>query len=255
MSPCYLGQQVHETGLRNAIIEAFRARGIYPENVASLAEESLIWEDASKQLPPLDPVKIKLANEIALAASAFSLDPFQYSASDLPTIFSSRSDWGSFSSDEEREVKTELVGGLYDYAKGNVKELYLDQNKPIQVTGFHTVFRVAPNGQLLTELVVQFLQKDETQLNELGGVPFRGGTTIVAGTDGHIRYVIAKPLPSTNIDGVASQNSKMRLQRQQEYLAAIDLADPKMAYGNDAYFKQRSSLRSMIASLHQGVNS
>lgn len=244
-----------ETGLRNAIIEAFRARGIYPENVASLAEESLIWADASNQLPPLDPVKIKWANEIALAASAFSLDPFQYSASELPTIFSSRSEWGSFSSDEEREVKTDLVGGLYDYAKGNAKDLYLDQNRPIQVSGFHTVFRVAPNGQLLTELVVQFLQKDETQLNELGGLPFRGGTTIVAGTDGRIRYVIAKPLPSNNIDSVASQNSKMRLQRQQEYLAAIDLADPKLAYGDDAYFRQRSSLRMKIASLHQGVNS
>lgn len=33
-----------EIGLRANMIEAFRARGIYPDNVASLAEESLRWE-------------------------------------------------------------------------------------------------------------------------------------------------------------------------------------------------------------------
>jgi hypothetical protein len=237
------------------MIEAFRARGIYPENVASLAEESLVWADASKQIPALDPMKIKWANEIALAASAFSLDPFQYNFSDQPLIFGSRSDWGSFSSDEERELKSELASSLHEYARENAKELYLDPDKQIQVSGFHTVFRVAPNGQLLTELVVQFLQQDENQLVKLGGVPFRGGTTIVAGTDGRIRYVIAKPLPSTHIDKDASQNATLRLQRQQDYLALVDLADPKLAYGDDAYFTQRSSLRMKIASLHQGVNS
>jgi hypothetical protein len=244
-----------ETGIRSAMIEAFRARGIYPENVASLAEESLVWADASKQIPALDPMKIKWANEIALAASAFSLDPFQYNFSDQPLIFGSRSDWGSFSSDEERELKSELASSLHEYARENAKELYLDPDKQIQVSGFHTVFRVAPNGQLLTELVVQFLQQDENQLVKLGGVPFRGGTTIVAGTDGRIRYVIAKPLPSTHIDKDASQNATLRLQRQQDYLALVDLADPKLAYGDDAYFTQRSSLRMKIASLHQGVNS
>jgi hypothetical protein len=42
-----------ELGERGAMIEAFRMRGIYPENVASLAEESLLWENADPGLPRL----------------------------------------------------------------------------------------------------------------------------------------------------------------------------------------------------------
>lgn len=38
-------------GLRSAVIEAFRARGIYLEAVRSLAEESLLWEEARDQEP------------------------------------------------------------------------------------------------------------------------------------------------------------------------------------------------------------
>ena len=83
-----------ESGLRGAMIEAFRVRGIYPENVASLAEESLIWEEAADNLPPFDPTKIRWANEIYRASTAFSLNPSNVD-----------NDWGGFSSDDERELK------------------------------------------------------------------------------------------------------------------------------------------------------
>src|SRR5262249_19170324 len=42
-----------EVGQRSAMIEAFRLRGIYPEQVASLAEESLLWPPADPALPPI----------------------------------------------------------------------------------------------------------------------------------------------------------------------------------------------------------
>jgi len=108
---------------------------------------------------------------------------------------------------------------------------------------------------LLTELVVQFMQEDETMTDELGGIPFRGGTTIVAGTDGRIRYVIAKPLPAVNIEAAARGNAGQRLDRQRAYLAATDLADAQLAYGDDAYWGKRAYLRMKIAALHQGVTS
>jgi hypothetical protein len=249
-----------ESGLRSAMIEAFRNRGIYAENVASLAEESLIWSDAPRYVPPLDHHKINWANQIALAATAFSLDPFQASepeqlgASMQSALGSSSSDWGSFSSDEEQELKTDLVFSLHDYAISNADSLFLDRSKPIQVTGFHTVFRVAPGGQLLTELVVQYMQQDDTNIAELGGIPFRGGTTIVAGADGRIRYMIAKPLPAPNIEAAVSMNAKQRLDRQQAYLATTDLADAQLAYGSDTYLVQRAKRRMNITSLHQGVS-
>jgi len=44
-------------GLRANMIEAFRSRGIYPENVRSLAEESLLWENAPSVPDSVDPQK------------------------------------------------------------------------------------------------------------------------------------------------------------------------------------------------------
>ncbi len=243
-----------EYGTREAMIEAFRARGIYAENVVSLAEESLVWPDAPSDLPVLDPNKIKWANEIALAASSFSLDPFRESRPDDVRLGSSSTDWGSFSSEDEQALKAELASGLHDYASSNTTGLYLDPTRPIQVSGFHTVFRVGPGGQLLTELVVQFAQRDTELQAQLGGVPFRGGTTIVAGTDGRVRYVIAKPLSTGNDDPGVAKSAGDRLQRQRAHLSAADGADPQLSYGTDDYFAQRSNLRMRIAALHQGVS-
>lgn len=249
-----------DSGLRSALIESFRSRGVYSENTMSLAEESLVWEDAPNEIPALDHNKIRWANELTLAATAFSLNPFREDQdSNLSNIHSamgrSVSDWGSFSTEEEGALKTDLAASLHEFALSNARSLFLDGNQKIRVTGFHSVFRVAPGGQLLTELVAQFMQQDDTKTKELGGIPLRGGTTIIAGADGRIRYVIAKPLPSPNIDAQVSKNAELRLERQRAYLAMTDLADPQLAYGSDAYFMQRANLRMRIASLHQGVSS
>ncbi len=254
-------QPADETGIRSAMIESFRARGIYPENVASLAEESLVWEDAP-EIDALDHHKIKWANELTLAAAAFSLDPFREGKPEekdpklksfREALGSSPSDLGSFSTEEEAGLKSDLAAGLHEYASLHAESLFLDRTKPIKVSGFHTVFRLTPSGQLLTELVAQFTQEDETMNDKLGGISFRGGTTIVAGTDGRIRYVISKPLPSANIEAEARKNAEERLERQRAYLVATDLADPRLAYGDNLYLGQRSSLRMKIASLHEGV--
>lgn len=253
-------QPADESGLRGAMIEGFRNRGIYPEDVTSLAEESLVWPDAPLDFPSLDHHKIKWANEIALASTAFSLDPFRArepqrsEASSLHSDLGMAStDYGGFSAKGERGLKSTLKENLKEYALQNAERLHLDRSKEIKVSGFNTVFRVAPGGQLLTELVAQFCQQDESRMVDLGGVPFRGGTTIVAGTDGRIRYVIAKPLPAANIGAAACERGEERLKRQVAYVTALDLADVRLAYGDDTYHQQRSLLRMKIAALHEGV--
>ena len=234
-----------DSGLRGAMIEAFRARGIYPEGVASLAEESLIWQEAPNNIPALPFEKIKLANEVALAASAFSQNPFDEAKGDQS--------WGSFSSTVERKKNGKLAMGLHGYAKENAVKLYLDPQRTIVVRGFHTSFRVGLNGRLISELIVQFTQEDGRRKDQLGGIPFRGGTTIIAGTDGRVRYVIAKPLASKTIEASAAQSGKLRLQRQRDYLATSDLMDPQLSYGENSYLKERAFRRMRLAALHQGV--
>ena len=232
-------------GLRGAMIEGFRARSIYPESVVSLAEESLIWQEAPKNIPPLPYERIKLANEISLAASAFSQDPLEEAGEEK--------NWGGFSSSEERGQKEKLAKTLHQYARQNAASLYLDPQRTIVVRGFHTSFRVGMNGRLITELIVQFTQEDEELKEQLGGIPFRGGTTIIAGTDGRVRYLIAKPLPARAIDPMAARSAELRLERQRAYLAASDLRDPELAYGSVNYLQDRAFRRMRLASLHQGV--
>ncbi len=234
--------------LRSAAIEAFRVRGIYPAHVASLAEESLIWEEPPATLPRLPSEKIQLASEIALAAEAFNQDPFAEGSADET--------WGSYGSDDGDDpfaLKQGLAVGLHEYAVQNAAELQLDPRRSIRVRGFHTVFRVKPRGQILPELVVQYVQTDDSRKDEFGGIPLRGGTTIVAGVDGRVRYVIAKPLTSAAIAGDAVRAANERAEKQREYLAHCDLADPRLTYDDEQYELRRSLERSRLASLHEGL--
>jgi hypothetical protein len=230
-----------ELGIRASMIEAFRGRGIYPESIASLAEESLVWQDASKDLPTLPPI----AGEIAHASAAFSQDP---------KFTQKVKNWGSFSTGEEWEKNKTLKSSLLGYAKKNADKLGLDPEREIGVRGFNPSFRIGPQGRLITEAIVQFTQenRDDDLLDQLGGIPFRGGTTLIATTDGLVQHVIAKPLTSARIKGAAKQGAELRLERQREYLDKLDRTDPLLAYGDENYLRQRAKFRMSFASLHQG---
>lgn len=232
-----------DIGLRAAMIDAFRSRGILPESVTSLAEESLVWQEAPKNMPNIP----RIAGEIAHASAAFGqdlLDPTQNEQIEK--------NWGSVSTSAEWKQNQELWNSLHKYAKKYAKELGLDPKRKINVRGFHPSFRIGPRGRLITEAIIQFTQQDENLLDQLGGIPFRGGTTIVATTDGRVQHVIAKPLPSKAIAASAARGAELRLERQREYLAKSDLTDPLLAYGNESYLKQRAKFRMSFAFLHQG---
>jgi hypothetical protein len=230
-----------EIRLRASLIEAFRARGIYPESTVSLAEESLVWQDAPKDIPPLPGI----AGEIAHASIAFSHDP-KYS----PEV----KNWGAFSTSDEWKKNRNLWKSLHKYASDNAARLGLVPDRKIRVRGFHPSFRVGMMGRLITEAIVQFTQedKDENRLNQLGGIPFRGGTTIIATTDGRVQHVISKPLLSKRMEESAQKGAAARLERQRDYLDKMGRTDPFMAYGDENYLRQRAKFKMNFASLHQG---
>jgi len=242
-----------EFGQRGAMIEAFRLRGIYPEHVASLAEESLLWQEADHDFPPIPVETIEMLRELVFAATSFSQSP-------LPSV-SRRAEQaaqrvGGYSRTEEgaeTDLSAEMAQQLYAYATANAERLLLDPARTIAVHGFHSVFRVAPNGRLLIELVVQFAQQDRTQADALGGIPVRGGTTLVASADGHVRYLIAKPLPSPRLDPARRREADARLERQRSYVAMCDAADARLAYTDEAYLRQRMALRMNLFALHDGA--
>jgi hypothetical protein len=179
---------------RSLLIEAFRERGIYAEGVSSLAEDALRWPAALGTLP-------------AMPAAHVAGQVFE-DATQLDRRTSSRTERGVAASQLTR------------WATGNAEALGLDPAQKIQPHGFHATFRVAPGGELRVEVVAQFMQKrDEPGRPELQGLPLRGGSTVIATSDGVVRFVIAKPL-----------FDQKRIDRQLAFMRSLDAGDPLNAW-------------------------
>lgn len=240
-----------EFGERGALIEAFRLRGIFAENVASLAEESLLWEDADPSIQKLPLEGQDMLRELFFAATDFGKGSSPWINWSQQTSVTRPS---AGLEDAGIEISSEMAKVLWDYAKANAQHFHLstDPNAKIEVHGFHPVFRVAPNGQLLIELVAQFAQTDHSRTTEFGGLPLRGGTTLIASADGTVRYVISKPLPSPNLDASKRLEAEARVERQRSYIRRMDMEDPKLGYCSEQELANRMRLRMSLSALHQG---
>jgi hypothetical protein len=240
-----------EHDLRGAMIEAFRLRGIYPEGVGSLAEESLLWNNVEQKLPPFDDHIRKLLEHVffkALRSFDTGWEDTTYQASaDLSQQYVTEEEGEEI----ELDVNEELARALHDYAQQHAHELGLKKADKIQVRGFHPVFRVAPSGRLLIELVAQFTQTDYSVKDQLGGLPFRGGCTLIASSTGNVRYLISKPMRAAS-GGAAAARGEARFVRQQEYLQMCDMQNALTPYFTVE--EQRTRMLEMMdfANLHGG---
>jgi hypothetical protein len=222
-------------GQRALTVEAFRRRGIHPEGVTSLAEVSLLWDPPERGLPPFP---TGLIADLASAAREFGQ-------------VTTRKGRGSGISDGDPAARDRYAPLLSDYAKANTKKLHLDPDLDINVAGFHSSYRVAPDGQLLIDIVAQFEQCKAETSDELGGVPLRGGTTVVASADGVVRYVISKPLESGASTAIKRREAKERKDRQYDFVERCDQADAQRAWcADDRDLNLRMLRMHNFASLH-----
>jgi hypothetical protein len=208
-----------EAGIRAAMVEAFRLRGIYPEGATSLAEDALLWPRAKD---------LKL-----------SLEAYNQTLGDTVVAYDR---WGK-TSEVRDEINRRWAVELTTWAKKNAAALELDAEM-LRLAGFHTVFRFSPGGQLIVELVAQFQQEDPATKGDAdyGGVAFKSGATIIAGADGAVRYVISKP-PSND-----------RRERQKECVSDLDRTDFALTWTDDqTYEPARMKARTSFAALHRGV--
>lgn len=225
-------------GQRALTVEAFRRRGIHPEGVNSLAEVSLLWDPPDGKLPPFP---TGLIADLASAAREFG----------QVTTRARKNGRGSGISDGDPSARQHYVPLLHEYAKTNCKKLHLDPDLDIRVAGFHSSYRVAPDGQLLIDIVAQFEQCKPETSDELGGVPLRGGTTVVASADGVVRYVISKPLESGASTSIKRREAKERKDRQYDFVETCDQADPQRAWcAGDRDLNTRMLRMHNFASLH-----
>jgi hypothetical protein len=161
-------------GYREAWIDAFRERGILPLNVEALDEEALSWKAPKEKLNPVkklsfywlrfrgDPGRPADENELcrqALALGAVIADP-KY---------------------------TEAFGLLTPQA-GSI-------HKPC-IESIRSARRIGPDGQIVFDIVAEISQRRIVSGKSGRGLVFYGGSTVVLGPEGEIRYVIGKGVKS-----------------------------------------------------------
>jgi hypothetical protein len=149
-------------GYRAAIIDAFRARGIRPDDAAGWAEPALRW-------PLVDP-------------------PLAIEATDgVAAAFRTQGD--------------QIWQWLHGFAAEHAAILGLAHGRPIQVQRFNVQAsrRVDPtSGLRQREYLVQFVQQQTEPVDPTDPAAptftFRGGTVVVFDAAGNVRHAIARPI-------------------------------------------------------------
>jgi hypothetical protein len=184
-------------GYRAALIDAFRSRGIVPENVNSYSEESLLW------CPP--EVTGTDDDDLLLRCEGLRFDVFN--AEDKEYV-------------KALQKKNAII--LHQFAVKNAKKLSLstDPDLKIWVGSFHEMHRMSDDGKLMFDIVVEFTQRREkVPLDPVDPnsptFTFRGGTTLILNQNGWVRYAIKKSICDKKDD---NNNNNIRLKRQRDYL-------------------------------------
>ena len=186
-----------DSGVRDALMEAFRLRGIFSESAKFYSEDALSWPPAS-HLPPIEGL-----------------------------VFGSPNGLTNTEKNHNGEV-------LRAWATKHRAALGLDPNLSLTVPSFHPVFRTMANGRLRLEMVVEIIQSRqapfEPAVPEAGSFPFRAGVTLIveaprmtADSDGHtvarspeVRFAIGKRM--------TGPDAKLREQQQRSFAIGQGLA-------------------------------
>jgi hypothetical protein len=186
-----------DSGVRDALMEAFRLRGIFSESAKFYSEDALSWPPDSG-LPPIEGL-----------------------------VFGSPNGLTNTEKDHNGDV-------LRDWASKHRKALGLDPNLPLTVPSFHPVFRTKANGRLRLEMVVEVIQSRQAPFDsavaEAGSFPFRAGVTLIVEApelkaDSHDHTVALPPKVRFAIGrGMTGPDAKLREQKQRSFAIAQGLA-------------------------------
>jgi hypothetical protein len=170
-------------GTRDAFMQAFRLRGIVPHDAEYFSEDALCWPQVPSGRLPAVKAYINNSDGPGEERGLVFGDP-------------------NGLTNEEKNINGSV---LRVYAKQHAVLLGFRPGLPIDVPSFHPAFRLAPDGSLRVDMVVNMLQKYDAPFDpknpELGTFPVRGGATLLIGrpqvVDGEyppaeIRYLIQK---------------------------------------------------------------
>ena len=247
---------------RLAIIDAFRRRGIYPHDVRNLSVESLLWHEPTEKEQEVFEMLFHGPEGLQ------KLFPRWNRGSDPEQVFHQtrecRRTLHQWFMDPGALAAAEAAHLLMDKLEKNKTDaVYRDKDglPELEVHSIRPARRVGPDGQTVTELVIEMTQRRRGYYNaerqrkvesgELAPMEpdfiFRGGCTLLVDLEtARVRYCIFKDLSSQN-----------RIERMRKYLQngscpslqATYLGDPCKGF---SHFNGEVGLSlEPIASLHR----
>lgn len=192
-----------DLGLRDAVMQAFRRRGIVPDGAAFFSDTAIAWP-AAVELPPVK-------NLVFGDPNGLTKDEKDRDGDLLRAYF------------RDPSVRRQ-------YAAANALELDGD----IAVPSFHPTFRVGEDGALRIEMVLEVVQHREVAFDPgepgFGSYLLHGGATVIVrkppvedgSGDAAIRFVIGK-----QIGGDAGERRQARQTAHYQRLGLVDGGDSR----------------------------
>lgn len=225
---------------RLAVIEAFRRRGIYPLDVRSLSEESLLWDaptpgqqEAYRRAFPGGPAKLRQFVP-AWGLTVDRKDIYDRSKRNQAHVH------GWFT-DPDGIDAVHAAGLTLDADASATINRGRDGRPTLEVHSVRPAHRVGPDGQTLTDVVVEITQwrrgyydpqvqerADRGEINPPWDFIFRGGGTLLVSLEtARVRYCVYKRI-----------RSERRLESQRRFLTrdtdpslrATYFGDPRRRY-------------------------
>ncbi len=159
-------------GYREAFIDAFARRGIFPEGVLNLSEDALLWRPPTVELQPIQ--------KLHFSELRFAGDPGR--AADAAELRRQAEAVGAY-------VMQPGIAPQFGCAMLDDPALEGNRVEPALVCSVRSLRRIGPNKEISFELVAEIVQRrwiagPAGQLCE-----FYGGSTVIIGPDGQIRYL------------------------------------------------------------------
>ena len=156
--------------------------------------------------------------------------------------------------DADRLLKSEIGRELTEYGATHWQILGFvpPSVRKIAVKGFSPVYRIGADQRLMLELVVQYVQTNRDR--DTGGLHARAGTTVVFDSKGNVRQIIAKPLKDSQTDAQFAKAAAAREMRMADHVEELDLHDPRMAWPDAAYERDRMRIRMDLRAIHGAPN-
>lgn len=201
-------------GYRTAFLEAFRSRGMHPDDLRTVSVDSLRWQEPLLQIDDLGAMieSLDLGWDLGCDREA----AWSRSLENAERVHAFLSQRLTPSLAAQLGLATDLGPGGQD--RGNGECACHEGDVPdapfrFQVLSVRPARRVAPDGSFLTDLVVVLAQRRCRRLHADGpdGFWFRGGCTLLIDTRRgreRIRYCVTK-----------SVASDVRAERQRAYIA------------------------------------